>query len=64
MEGREHDARHYGGGNDDSWGIDNLSVTSSTGGVPEPATWALMLLGFGGLGTALRSRRRATLAQA
>jgi|GEM_PF-1882767 len=28
--------------------------------VPEPATWALMLLGFGGAGAALRTRRRAT----
>jgi hypothetical protein len=26
------------------------------GGVPEPATWALMLLGFGGIGAALRRR--------
>lgn len=25
--------------------------------VPEPATWALMLIGFGGLGAALRRRR-------
>ena len=32
--------------------------------VPEPATWALMLLGFGGIGMALRrSRRTATLMQ-
>ena len=29
-----------------------------TGGVPEPATWAMMLMGFGGLGAALRSARR------
>jgi len=29
----------------------------ATGGVPEPATWALMILGFGGAGMALRRRR-------
>ncbi|MGH6909560.1 MAG: PEPxxWA-CTERM sorting domain-containing protein [Phenylobacterium sp.] len=28
------------------------------GGVPEPATWGLMILGFGGAGAALRSNRR------
>jgi hypothetical protein len=27
------------------------------GGVPEPSVWALMLIGFGGLGAALRRRR-------
>ncbi len=27
-------------------------------GVPEPASWALMILGFGGVGAMLRSRRR------
>jgi len=34
------------------------------GGVPEPASWALMILGFGGVGAALRSRRRPALAAA
>jgi hypothetical protein len=29
-----------------------------TGAVPEPATWALMLVGFAGMGTALRRSRR------
>ena len=28
------------------------------GGVPEPATWAMMLIGFGGIGMAMRRRRR------
>ena len=31
-------------------------------GVPEPATWAMMLVGFGGLGGLLRRRRTASLA--
>ncbi len=32
--------------------------------VPEPATWALMILGFGGVGTALRRRSTGALARA
>lgn len=27
-------------------------------GVPEPASWALMIMGFGGIGAAIRNRRR------
>lgn len=33
-------------------------LTVETAAVPEPATWAMMILGFGAAGTALRSRRR------
>lgn len=41
--------------------IDNFSGTfgSTETGVPEPGAWALMLLGFGGVGGMIRSRRRA-----
>ncbi|UTP38047.1 PEPxxWA-CTERM sorting domain-containing protein [Phenylobacterium sp. LH3H17] len=28
------------------------------GGVPEPATWAMMIMGFGGVGSMLRANRR------
>ena len=43
-------------------GIRNLLIAetvSATGAVPEPATWAMMMLGFGGLGYTLR-RKSAT----
>ena len=32
-------------------------TTNAVGGVPEPVTWAMMLVGFGALGSVLRSRR-------
>jgi hypothetical protein len=38
-----------------------LVYGTGSGGVPEPATWGLMLVGFGGMGALLR-RRRAGLA--
>jgi hypothetical protein len=39
-----------------------IGVPGPRGGVPEPASWALMIVGMGGLGVALRSRRRLALA--
>jgi hypothetical protein len=38
------------------------SDTFSFNAVPEPGTWALMIMGFGGVGAMLRSRRRQGLA--
>ncbi len=32
------------------------TYVDTSGGVPEPATWALMIFGFGGIGAALRRR--------
>lgn len=41
-----------------------LRITPAvTAAVPEPGTWALMLLGFGGVGVSLRRRRSQTIAQ-
>ena len=45
-----------GNSGDNYIGLDNVSVVQTS--VPEPATWAMMLIGFGGLGVAIRSARR------
>jgi hypothetical protein len=36
--------------------LDNSTLTISAIGAPEPASWALMILGFGAVGAALRRR--------
>jgi hypothetical protein len=41
-----------------------LSFARAPIGVPEPATWAMMLIGFGGAGSLLRARRRTATATA
>ncbi len=38
--------------------LDYSSVTVTTGAVPEPATWAMMALGFGALGGMMRRSRQ------
>lgn len=46
--------------NTNSWGPTGIRVEmtgTASAGVPEPATWAMMLVGFGGLGALLRRRR-------
>lgn len=51
---------------DDFFGFDDMivgDVRQVTGGVPEPGTWAMMLLGFGAMGFSIRRRRRTTTPQ-
>jgi len=40
---------------DEAWGIRALTVTGAT--VPEPAAWALLVVGFGLVGSAARRRK-------
>jgi hypothetical protein len=44
-----------GQGNEDVY---SLAITDVAGAVPEPATWAMMLVGFGGVGFAMRRRSK------
>ena len=45
--------------NGNDFALDDMSLVAA---VPEPASWALMIMGFGAMGSMLRSsRRRATL---
>lgn len=51
----------YGFQGNSGWYADNsgsilADVTLSGGGIPEPATWALMILGFGAVAGAMRRR--------
>jgi len=43
-------------GSDDATAL--VTAVNVSSAAPEPASWALMLVGFGGMGAALRSRRR------
>jgi hypothetical protein len=44
--------------------LDGVSLTQVSSGTPEPASWALMIIGFGGVGAAVRLRRKQAAATA
>jgi hypothetical protein len=46
-----------GNSGDNYIGLDNVSVVETAAGTPEPATWAMMLVGFFGMGAVIRGRR-------
>jgi PEP-CTERM motif-containing protein len=39
---------------------DTITITFDNNGVPEPSTWAMMLIGFGGLGFVAYRRQKKT----
>jgi hypothetical protein len=47
------------GGNNGGVFLDNISISA----VPEPSTWAMLLLGFGAIGWTMRSNRRRQIAR-
>ncbi len=45
------------GASNDSFALDDLRFTTG-GAIPEPTTWAMMVIGFGGVGAMIRRRQR------
>lgn len=51
------------GGTANQTAFDDITFgTDIAGGIPEPATWAMMILGFGMVGSAMRRRRAGVVA--
>lgn len=46
----------------DTFGVAQISIDPRSAGIPEPATWAMMIMGFGAIGVAARRRRPALAA--
>jgi hypothetical protein len=61
LQGGDNIGRDTGDGYEETQADSHFRFSAEGRGVPEPATWAMMLLGFGGLGSVLR-RRKAVIA--
>lgn len=48
-------------GNTGNFVLAQIRLSDSAGAVPEPATWAFMIFGFGAIGGAMRRQRKATV---
>lgn len=57
-------AANVTGQTNDAFKLTSLVVNTPMGSVPEPASWALMIVGFGAVGQSLRRRRSNTLVNA
>ena len=53
---------YWDSNNGDNFGTITAHISTVDSGVPEPATWAMMLIGFGAIGLRIRHRSRATRA--
>jgi hypothetical protein len=47
-----------------AYDVSGIGIVKTGPGIPEPATWAMMLVGFAGLGAAIRSSHRRRLSTA
>jgi hypothetical protein len=50
-------------GSQNNYDLVSLPIPVNTGAVPEPATWAMMLLGYAGIGLMIRRRRQPSMLQ-
>ena len=45
----------------EAWAISSITVDTVNGAIPEPATWAFMIFGFGAISGAMRRQRKANV---
>jgi PEP-CTERM motif len=45
----------------DTYGVNEIRIETPLAAVPEPATWAFMIFGFGAIGGAMRRQRKANV---